>query len=363
MHQHVPPATRGTGIPVFSESRNAAQPKFELMPRSFLFAMNLWHKEREPVRFETAELSLSISASAPESAAYEPIEYISILAGDAVASVSVPASLMSKILDSYAFPSDIAQREQIVLLLLEHRFAKALEALERHLKCPIIFTDIGRNNPASGPDIVCLGVQCRVLDSDYAIKLSLPAGLAVHLVKLLDVSAKAKHGGVNFPVPVAYRIGVTQLALRVLKSVQTSDVILADTAAGAGMSIIAIGEQFFARARWEGSTVTLLERPKKSSQEHGRVWGMSNVANSSGAPGAADAEFNDIQIKLVFELGRQEIELGDLNSLAAGYVFDLNRDPRTAVDIYAGTQRIGLGEIVQINETLGVRVMRLFNNE
>jgi type III secretion protein Q len=250
----------------------------------------------------------------------------------------------------------------VLLLILEHRFAEAIEVLERYLKLPVALSGIDSQNPAGGPDIVHLNARCRLWEREYAIKLSLPAALAFQLADLLDATTGAQHNGAGVPIPVAYRIGVTQLGLRALESVRLGDIILADATAGAGMAFIAAGEQFLAKARWEGSTLTLLERPKKL-EGYGEVWSMSNAANSGSVPDGIDTELNDIQIKLVFELGRQELRLGDVQSLMPGYVFDLNRDQRTAVDIYAGTQRIGLGEVVLINQTLGIRITRLFNNE
>lgn len=76
-----------------------------------------------------------------------------------------------------------------------------------------------------------------------------------------------------------------------------------------------------------------------------------------------DSTLGDLEVTLVFELGRCEIDLGTLRTLAPGYVFPLSADPAGPVDIVANGRRIGRGEIVRIGETLGIRATRLFGHE
>ena len=59
-------------------------------------------------------------------------------------------------------------------------------------------------------------------------------------------------------------------------------------------------------------------------------------------------------------LDRQPATCGELRSLAAGYSFDLGKDLRAPVDILANGRKIGSGELIQIDERIGVRVNRLF---
>ena len=85
-----------------------------------------------------------------------------------------------------------------------------------------------------------------------------------------------------------------------------------------------------------------------------------------GAP-FGDAErnttFDELQVTLVFELGRSQVDLATLRSIAPGYVFPLVRDPDAPVDLVVNGRCIGKGEIVRIGETLGIRTTRLFGHE
>ena len=86
-------------------------------------------------------------------------------------------------------------------------------------------------------------------------------------------------------------------------------------------------------------------------------------ADLGPAPAPADAAFDELPIKLVFELGRTEMPLGQLKEIGPGHVFQLERPLGEAVEIHAGNRRIGQGEVVRIDDQVGVRVLRLFGRE
>ena len=85
----------------------------------------------------------------------------------------------------------------------------------------------------------------------------------------------------------------------------------------------------------------------------------------SGAPDESDGDgtLDDLEVTLVFEIGRRFVDLAELRSIAPGYVFPMTQDASAPVDILATGRRKGRGEIVRIGETLGVRVTRLFGHE
>jgi type III secretion system YscQ/HrcQ family protein len=109
--------------------------------------------------------------------------------------------------------------------------------------------------------------------------------------------------------------------------------------------------------------LVLLGHPEISANELSGKHNMLRSLRSADDNEAQDADFHEIRLTLSFELGRQELSVGELRNLEPGHVFDMTRPTRNAVDIYAGARRLGQGEIVEINGTLGVRITRLFNNE
>lgn len=77
--------------------------------------------------------------------------------------------------------------------------------------------------------------------------------------------------------------------------------------------------------------------------------------NDKGLPGGV----GDVPIHLIFELGRTEVPLADLESLQPGYVFDIGKPLSQSVDILANGRRIGTGDLVRMGDTVGVRIARL----
>ena len=68
---------------------------------------------------------------------------------------------------------------------------------------------------------------------------------------------------------------------------------------------------------------------------------------------------DQLPVRLMFELGRLELTLAELETLGPGHVFALGRDEHQPVDILANGKRIGLGEIIAVGDAIGVRVTRL----
>ena len=70
--------------------------------------------------------------------------------------------------------------------------------------------------------------------------------------------------------------------------------------------------------------------------------------------------FEDLQVSLVFELGRVSVPLSDVRDAAPDDVFDLS-GKAGHVDILHQGARIGIGEIVRTDDVYGVRIIRMFN--
>ena len=87
---------------------------------------------------------------------------------------------------------------------------------------------------------------------------------------------------------------------------------------------------------------------------------MQNVADKPDL--SQKSELDDLPINLLLELGRLDLPLGEVRRLAPGAVLPLARPLDDSVDILANGRRIGCGALVQIGDSIGVRVTRLFDN-
>lgn len=70
----------------------------------------------------------------------------------------------------------------------------------------------------------------------------------------------------------------------------------------------------------------------------------------------------DIPIQIDVELGQKNMAVGDILALQKGSVIKMPRSAGDNIDILAGGALLGTGEIVIIEETVGVRITD-FNEE
>ncbi len=83
---------------------------------------------------------------------------------------------------------------------------------------------------------------------------------------------------------------------------------------------------------------------------------------NSASPKAA--EFNldsllDVPIDITVEIGRTKMTIGELLSLTKGSIVELKKSASEAVDIYVNGKLLGKGEVVVVNERLGVRMAKI----
>ena len=90
---------------------------------------------------------------------------------------------------------------------------------------------------------------------------------------------------------------------------------------------------------------------------------MGNPTEFSGPTGLHDSDLDDLPVRLVFEAGRVELSLGELQRLAPGALVPLGRPLDEPLDIMANGRRLGRGTLVRIGESLGVRIVSIAGNE
>lgn len=67
----------------------------------------------------------------------------------------------------------------------------------------------------------------------------------------------------------------------------------------------------------------------------------------------------DISVEISVEIGRTQMPIGQLLSLSKGSIIELNRIAGESVDILVNGKLLGKGEIVVVNERLGVRIVEI----
>lgn len=271
--------------------------------------------------------------------------------------------------------------------LLELALAPLLDAAERVTGRRVRIETVERSAPQ--PGTMTLLLDAAIAGEPFPAQLDLgpPPALGV-LPARLDGLASLVESLPARPAPVtalsaslAFVAGHTRLTLRQLASLGVGDAVLPDRwHPSRGETLVALGEALAATATTDRHKSTLktplrpaAEVPAAASGEAGMAQettaakGASKGAGNGAAKGAGqeagETGLDALSVTLTFELGRRTLGLGELKGIGAGHVFDLGLDPEQPVDLVANGARIGHGEIVEIGERIGVRVVRLFGRD
>ena len=80
--------------------------------------------------------------------------------------------------------------------------------------------------------------------------------------------------------------------------------------------------------------------------------------------GAADLEaVFDVPVQVSAVLGRARMEVGDLLKLGPGTVLELDRKVGEAIDIYVNNRLVARGEVVLVEDKLGVTMTEVIKAE
>ena len=94
---------------------------------------------------------------------------------------------------------------------------------------------------------------------------------------------------------------------------------------------------------------------------------MTDVAYSedeNAARVAADLEaVFDVPVQVSAVLGRARMDIGDLLKLGPGTVLELDRKVGEAIDIYVNNRLVARGEVVLVEEKLGVTMTEIIKAE
>jgi flagellar motor switch protein FliN len=86
--------------------------------------------------------------------------------------------------------------------------------------------------------------------------------------------------------------------------------------------------------------------------------------NEAVARGAADLEaVFDVPVQVSAVLGRARMDVGELLKLGPGTVLELDRKVGEAIDIYVNNRLVARGEVVLVEEKLGVTMTEIIKAE
>jgi flagellar motor switch protein FliN/FliY len=91
---------------------------------------------------------------------------------------------------------------------------------------------------------------------------------------------------------------------------------------------------------------------------------LAPAHSDSVTRGAADLEaLFDVPVKVSAVLGRARMDVGELLRLGPGAVLELDRKVGEAIDIYVNNRLVARGEVVLVEDKLGVTMTEIIKSE
>ncbi|MFE0756132.1 type III secretion system cytoplasmic ring protein SctQ [Inquilinus sp. NPDC058860] len=284
---------------------------------------------------------------------------ITLRIGSGRLTLLVPALLVEQALADIAGLPAAELEPELAALLLEAAASDVLPVLEAAAGEPIAIESVGPAAAAVAPAFRCT-ITIRHAFAETALHLAADDAARPALRRVIDAAPALPAPCAGLPVPLAVRIGAVRLSLAELGDLAPGDVVFPDVACPPGEALVVYGEGWSHAARHDRGTLTVAGPRRPLALQDGGGW-MADPDSGAATPPAE--RLGELPVTLVFELGRSELPLAAVQGLAPGAVIPLGRDPGEAVDIVANGRRIGRGEIVRIEDELGIRVVRLFGDE
>lgn len=95
------------------------------------------------------------------------------------------------------------------------------------------------------------------------------------------------------------------------------------------------------------------------TKEEEKILGSNELHSVAKEKEKKAPTLHDIPLNIIVEVGRLQMPIKTLMELKPGNLLDFSVHPELGVDLVVNGCRIGKGELVQIGEVLGIRVLEL----
>jgi len=192
------------------------------------------------------------------------------------------------------------------------------------------------------------------------------AGMALVADRLADRPPYSARGWDDVPVILPLEIGRTRIAIAEVRDIDTGDLVLLDQSNFSSLDavLVPVHAGLTLRGHLDAGRLTITELCRPS--EGGAAMSSDEADHWSHGPAAgtphegAVTDLDAIALTLSFDLGCVQLTFGEIKALAPGQILSVPAQSHRPVTIRANGQRIGRGELVEIDHRLGVRVLELF---
>lgn len=264
--------------------------------------------------------------------------------------VEIGARLLHVLTDSYAAGIDdlMSLPKELRGLLLEAALEKLLALWEQRLGQSLKLDAVDfRPTRTSGG----VGLNGHLVAGNDPI--AGPFWFSNHWLPLVTqwVEALPDAAGTDWdplPIPVRFELGQSRLGLAEFQELARDDLILIEQGAWLDDRTVSIriGPDWRFRGALEPQRVILQQRETT----------MTDTADSQQTL----AQLDELPVTVSFDLGESALALREVKLLQPGYAFELARGLERPVTVRANGAIVGSGELIQVGDCLGVRLVELF---
>jgi type III secretion system YscQ/HrcQ family protein len=182
------------------------------------------------------------------------------------------------------------------------------------------------------------------------------AGLEWIAAMLGRLPAKVLKPFTQLPVCGRIEIGGARLSMAEINSLEFCDILLSEDAWTPDNPEIRIrfSPGLVLTGNWVQPNRILIQGVTTDKEKTNKM-----TQKNKNTEGRSDLPVGDIPVRLVFEIGQTEVLMGELQQLQPGYTFKLDEslDLKKPVTIKANGVALGMGEIVHIDDRLGIRIL------
>jgi type III secretion protein Q len=357
-----------------------------VIPPAQVDSLNAFYRRRRALAFSVAGRAASITASWPLASQDASGRYrLDITVDGAPGAVILSRRVIEAVIATLDPNQGLDRLDPPQLaLLFELALGDELSMLEISLGARLAITSVRAADEEAQNRAAALAVAITVEGlGTLGAELLLQPGHAIMFAQFLDrcVPSPAPQAGegesihpplpagedrlgaaIELTVAVGVRVAAATLAVGEIATLSPGDVVIVDQCRQQAKTAIAvIAEHLVVPVELTAAGARIAAPPTRA---RGSLWewSMENPGNSPQPDVLKKTNFDDIPVKLLFELGRIELSLADIRQLAPGAIVPISRPLEDSVDILANGRRIGRGSLVQIGDSLGVRITRLLDN-
>ena len=309
-------------------------------PSQLLLGQILTNRQAElalPVNEERWDISLGSIESQNMPAICLQLEInhqpVSLYTGSALLDRIMPDNLGCEVL--------LKLPRELMLAALENRLQIILNHLMQGLGISIKFS--GMMATPDQTQQAELAMTIRIAGTQYPVYLE-SNPIVFELLRLLPTHIQEQT--TDIPIWAGLELGHTKLSKEDVSGLGDGDIVFFDYHVTGQQLIIRVSPDVAYIGEAEDSRITIKHRMEIMADNH--------MHHEQGS-----VDLSDIEIDLLFEIGRQQFNAREVESLQPGHVFELDRPIEQPVRVRAGGKLIAECQLVQINNRLGARITRI----